>query len=363
LLRKYISILLGMGLKIKKISIPKVSLPKIKPVNPKAITQAFKKAGEGIKSGVVNSAKGIASAGKALGKCKVGDMKCAAKGMTAVATSVGKMALSVSVAGVAVNAADAASGGKVKKGLIVATKAVIGVNPNDLASGDPAKMGKTFGQALYKVSGAQTAVTAGKALAKCKPNDAKCIAMNVGQLAGVAASFIPGAGGAAGVAMKLSQNAVKGAIKDQVFAAARKTEAVKKLEKAVNPAERKKAKEEADKADRELKAATAVKEAEEKKLNDAAIVLASQTAAKAAQDEIDKAKADPNMKDIAAGVEAKLNQEQVAVVEGVPAAAVAGAQKSGDPKAALATKADKSKPLKIILGLLAAVLIFVFFVI
>lgn len=140
---------------------------KIKKVNPKDIGNAFKKAGEGIKSGVVNSAKGIASAGKALGKCKVGDVKCAAKGMTGLATSVGKMAMAVNPAGVALNASDAASGGKVKKGLKAATKAVIGVDPNELASGDPAKMGKALGKAMYKVSGAETAVTAGKALSKC----------------------------------------------------------------------------------------------------------------------------------------------------------------------------------------------------
>lgn len=334
---------------------------KIKKVNPKDIGNAFKKAGEGIKSGVVNSAKGIASAGKALGKCKVGDVKCAAKGMTGLATSVGKMAMAVNPAGVALNASDAASGGKVKKGLKAATKAVIGVDPNELASGDPAKMGKALGKAMYKVSGAETAVTAGKALSKCKPNDAKCIAMNLGQLAGVAASFVPGAGGAAGVAMKVGQNAVKNAVKNEVMKEAQKRGAVEKLKAAVTPAEKKKAQAEVDQADKELKAAMQVKAEEEKKLNDATIVLASQTAAEAAQKEIDKAKENPATKEVAAGMEAKLNQEQVAVTEGVPAAAVAGAQKSASPAGALASKNDKSKPLKYILGLLAAVFAFVFF--
>lgn len=333
---------------------------KIKKVSPKDVGKVFKKAAEGVKSGVVNSAKGIASAAKALGKCKLGDVKCAAKGMTGLATSVGKMAMAVNPAGVALNASDAASGGKVKKGLKAATKAIIGVDPNDLASGDPAKMAKTLGKALYKVSGAETAVTAGKALAKCKRNDAKCIAMNLGQLAGVAASFVPGAGGAAGVAMKLGQNAVKGAIKDEVKKAVLKTKAVEKLKAAVTPEEKAAAQVEVDQADKELTAAMQVKAEEEKKLNDATLVLASQTAAEAAQKEIDKAKADPNMKEIASGIEAKINQEQVAVTEGVPAAAVAGAQKSSSSNA-LASKADKSKPLKFILGLLVAVLAFVFF--
>jgi len=357
-----------MGLpKVKKISIPKpkplpkISPPKVKPVNPKAVTQAFKKAGEGIKSGVVNSAKGIASAGKTLGKCKPGDSKCIAKGMTGLATSVGKMALSVSAVGVTLNATDAASGGKVKKGLKAATKAVIGVDPNELASGDPSKMGKSFGKALYRVSGAETAVTSGKALSKCKPNDKVCIATNMASLAGVAVMFVPGVGAAAKVATNVARGAVNRAITTEVMKEAEKRGAIDKLKAAVTPEEKKKAKAAVDKAEKELKAAMNVKAAEEKKLNDAVTVLASQTAAEAAQKEIDKAKENPATKEVAAGMEAKLNQEQVAVAEGVPAAAVAGAQKSADPKAALASKDNKSKPLKYILGLLAAVLAFVFF--
>jgi hypothetical protein len=338
---------------IKKIQIKKVS--------PKDVGKVFKKAAEGVKSGVVNSAKGIASAGKALGKCKPGDLKCAAKGITGLATSVGKMAMAVNPAGVALNASDAASGGKVKKGLKAATKAIIGVDPNDLASGDPAKMAKSLGKALYKVSGAETAVTAGKALSKCKPKDAKCIAMNLGQLAGVAASLVPGAGGAAGVAMKLGQNAVKNAVKNEVKKAVMKTKAVEKLKAAVTPEEKAAAQAEVDQADKELKEAMQTKAVEEKKLNDATLVLASQTAAEAAQKEIDKAKANPETREVAAGIEAKLNQEQVAVTEGVPVAAVAGAQKSGNPKAAIASKSEKSKPLKFILGFLVAVFAFVFF--
>ncbi len=336
--------------------LPKI---KVKKVSPKDVGKAFKKAGEGIKSGVVNGAKGIASAGKELGKCKVGDVKCAAKGMTKLATSVGKMAIAVNPAGMALNASDAASDGKVKKGLKAATKAIIGVDPNDLASGDPAKMGKSFGKALYRVSGAETVVTSGKALSKCKPKDAVCIATNLAAIGGVAATLIPGVGGAATVAVKVGQGAVKRAVSEEAVKAAKKTEAVKKLTGAKTPEEKAAAQAAVNKADKELKAAMQVKAEEEKKLNDAVTVLASQTAAEAAQKELDKAKKDPNMKEAALGIEAKLNQEQVAVQEGVPAAAVAGAQKSGDPKAALATKDEKSKPLKFILAALVIVLAFI----
>lgn len=296
---------MGFKIKIKKISI-------------KDVNKAFKKAGDGIKSGVLNSAKGIASAGNALGKCRVGDVKCAAKGMTKLATSVAKMAIAVSPGGVAINAVDAASDGKLKKGLKDATKSIIGIDPNDLASGDPAKMAKSLGKVLYKVSGAETAVTAAKALAKCKPKDAKCIAMNLGQLAAVAAAYIPGAGGAAAVAMKLGQNAVKNAVKNEIIKEAKKRDALNKLKAAVTPAEKKVAQELVDKADKELTEVMKLKADEEKKLNEATIVLASQTAAKAAQDEIDKAKKNPEMKDIAAGIESKINKEQVGALGDSP---------------------------------------------
>lgn len=41
---------------------------------------------------------------------------------------------------------------------------------------------KDFGKMLYKVSGLEGTVKAGKALAKCKPKDAKCIAKNLGNM-------------------------------------------------------------------------------------------------------------------------------------------------------------------------------------
>ena len=70
---------------------------------------------------------------------------------------------------------------------------------------------KDFGKALYKFSGAQGLVDSGKALSKCKPNDSKCIASNLGNLALSASSFVPGAGvaGRAAQVAKLAATAAK----------------------------------------------------------------------------------------------------------------------------------------------------------
>jgi hypothetical protein len=53
---------------------------------------------------------------------------------------------------------------------------------------------KDVAKALYKFSGAQGLVESGKALSKCKPNDSKCIAKNLGNLALSGSGFIPGVG-------------------------------------------------------------------------------------------------------------------------------------------------------------------------
>ena len=70
---------------------------------------------------------------------------------------------------------------------------------------------KEFGKALYKFSGVQGLVDSGKALAKCKPKDSKCIASNLGNLALSASSFVPGAGvaGRAASVAKMAATAAK----------------------------------------------------------------------------------------------------------------------------------------------------------
>jgi hypothetical protein len=69
---------------------------------------------------------------------------------------------------------------------------------------------KDFGKALYKFSGAEGLVTSGKAISKCKPNDSKCIAKNLGELALSASGFVPGVGGAARAASIARTAAVTG---------------------------------------------------------------------------------------------------------------------------------------------------------
>lgn len=70
---------------------------------------------------------------------------------------------------------------------------------------------KDFGKALYKFSGVQGMVDTGKALGKCKPNDSKCIASNLGNLALSASSFVPGVGvaGRAASIAKMGMTAAK----------------------------------------------------------------------------------------------------------------------------------------------------------
>ena len=83
---------------------------------------------------------------------------------------------------------------------------------------------KDFGKALYKFSGAQGMVDSGKALAKCKPSDSKCIAKNLAETALAASSFVPGAGvaGKAAMVARTAATAAKAAKAGKAVAAAAK---------------------------------------------------------------------------------------------------------------------------------------------
>lgn len=96
---------------------------------------------------------------------------------------------------------------------------------------------KDFGKALYKFSGVEGLVTSGKAISKCKPNDSKCIAKNLGELALSASGFIPGVGGAARAASIARTAAVTGVRAAATTAKAAKTAAsAAKLGKAASGA-------------------------------------------------------------------------------------------------------------------------------
>ena len=272
---------------------------KIKKISPKAVGNALKGAAKAAGSSVANAGKGVAAAGKALGKCKPGDVKCAAKGVANLALSTQKVLLAASPLGVAYVATDKLSGGKLGKGVSAATKATLGVDPKDLASGDVTKVGKALGKAAYKVSGAETLVTAGKALAKCKPKDAACIAKNMAQIGSVAMMYVPGAGGAAAVAMKVGKTAVQNAVKKEVEAAAKKKLAQEKQKRAESKlqaassdeerraalAEVESAKQDVSVTDSELNKIQNEKAAAEKQLQDSALVVAQQGVAEKAYKE------------------------------------------------------------------------------
>ena len=309
---------------------------KIKKISPKQFGNAIAGAGKAVGKSVVSAGKGVAAAGKNLGKCKVGDVKCAAKGMANLYLSTVKVVAAASPAGAAYVASDKLSGGKVGKGVSAASKSVLGVDPKDLASGDINKVGKAMGKAMYKVSGAETLATAGKALAKCKPKDAACIAKGMAQIGSVALMYVPGAGGAAAVAMKVAQSAVKGAVQKEVEAVARKKLAQEKQKRADQKAKREgtpeamaaleKARREVAQADDSLRKVENEKVAAEKQLQQSATVVASQAVAKAAYDqEQAAAKANP---EIAAQVNAELNPGNAAAQADAAAATSAAGTKA-----------------------------------
>lgn len=297
-----------MGLKIKKIS-------------PKQFGKAIEKGAKGIGKQVVNAGKGVAAAGKALGKCKPGDAKCIAKGMGDLAMSGAKLALAASPAGMAYGGANAASGGALNKVTSQIGKSVLGVDPQEFGRGGIQGFAKAYGKALYNVSGAKTVVTAGKALAKCKPKDAACIAKNLAQIASVAANFVPGAGGAAAVAMKVAKAAVKGAVQKAVMAKIKAEQAKKKQaaaqakvnaaqsdqERQAALAELNQSTNEVQQAEMAISQASTEQAAAEKQVGDAAIVVAQQVVAKEAFDmQQQQAKANP---EIAAHIDAKLHPD------------------------------------------------------
>jgi hypothetical protein len=192
-----------------------------------------------------------------------------------------------------------ATGGKLHKGISSGTKAIIGVDPNEFAKGGIEGFGKTLGKAAYKVSGAETLVTSSKALAKCKPKDAACIAKNLAGIVSTAVMYIPGAGGAAAIAMKVGQSAVKGAVQDEVVKVAKAKLEKDKLKRAEEKAKREgtpaamaqleAARKSSEKANLEEKQAIDKKMAAEKQLLQATNVVAQQAVAKEAFDQQEKA--------------------------------------------------------------------------
>jgi hypothetical protein len=134
------------------------------------------------------------------------------------------------------------------------------------------------------------------------------------EIGSVALMYVPGAGGAAQVAMKVAKAAVKGAVQKEVEAVARKKLAQEKQKRADERAKREgtpaamaaleKARSEVAQADDSLRKVENEKVAAEKQLQQSATVVASQAVAKAAYDKQEEvARANP---EIAAQVNAEL---------------------------------------------------------
>jgi hypothetical protein len=168
---------------------------------------------------------------------------------------------------------------------------------------------KDFGKALYKFTGAQQLVDSGKALSKCKPKDAKCIAQNLGQMAMAAKGLTP-----AGLASTVAKNVVKDQIKKKLDAEKAKREAKKKLASATTVEEKKAAQAEIKQADKTIEIAEKTVEANQQTIQqaDAEKMVALQ--------QIEKAKLDPATAKQAAQVEqqAKHPNEPITTGPAIP---------------------------------------------
>jgi hypothetical protein len=213
---------------------------------------------------------------------------------------------------------------------------------------------KSVGKALYKYTGAETMVTSGKALSKCKPKDAKCIATNLGKLALAAKNFVPGAGMAAGIASTVAKNVIKEQVQKKVKAELAKKEAQKKLKAAKTEEEKKKAAAELAKADAAIATADATIAVKEKEKADAETVVQQQAGAEKAIQAVEEAKLDPKTAEAAKIADKDIKAE----IKNVPSdAAVKAASGGGDSTPAATGKA--SNAIKIILAILGALLLFV----
>jgi len=218
---------------------------------------------------------------------------------------------------------------------------------------------KSVGKALYKYTGAETMVTSGKALGKCKPKDAKCIATNLGKLALAAKNFVPGAGMAAGIASTVAKNAIKEQVEKKVKAELAKKQAQKKLKEAASEEEKKKAQGELAKASATIAAADATIAVKEKEKADADTVAKQQAGAEKAIQAVEEAKLDPKTASAAKIADKDIKAE----IKNIPTDAAVKAATGDAPAPAPVKKvAEKGKAaIKVILAILGALLLFVLF--
>ena len=173
-------------------------------------------------------------------------------------------------------------------------------------------------KAAYKYSGAQQAVSAGKALSKCKPKDSKCIAKNLAELAMAAKGLTP-----AGLASTMAKNVIKEQIKKKLDAEKAKRAAQKKVSEAKTQEERVLATREMQAAEQNIASAESTIEASKETVvkADAEKMVALQqletakldpaTAKQAAQVEQEAVHPDQPIKPITAGPATSTNGEMI----------------------------------------------------
>ena len=142
---------------------------------------------------------------------------------------------------------------------------------------------KDFAKAVYKYTGAKQLVDSGKALSKCKPKDAKCIAQNLGNMAMAAKGLTP-----AGLASTVAKNVIKEQLKIKFEAEKAKKAAQKKLAAAKTEEEKNAAQSEINAADKTISATN--KEITQNE----AVVQEGEAEKMVALQQLEQAKLDPN---------------------------------------------------------------------
>jgi hypothetical protein len=191
-----------------------------------------------------------------------------------------------------------------------------------------------YAKSFYKYSGAETIVKSGKALSKCKPNDAKCIAMNLGKIALAAKDMSP-----TGMAKTMAKNMIKEQVENVVREQQAKRKAQEQQKKATTPQEQQAAAQEIKRADDAIKASEKIIEINKD------IVAKAETEQVAAQKELEKAKLNPD------------TAEQAKKLEKDAEAAKASGTLSPNPKPAKPAESPQKKNSKF-LALVMSILVF-----
>jgi hypothetical protein len=191
-----------------------------------------------------------------------------------------------------------------------------------------------YAQSFYKYSGAETIVKSGKALSQCKPNDAKCIAMNMGKIVLAAKDMSP-----TGMAKTMAKNMVKEQVENVVREQMAKRKAQEQQKNATNEQQKQAAAKEIKRADDAIKASQKIIEVNED------VIKKADTEQKAAQAELEKLKSDP-----ATAEKAKKLEKEVT-------AAKASGALSPDPKPAKPAESPQKKNSKF-LALIISILMF-----